>query len=111
MSAPTAGGEISPFNQSDSDNEVAAFAAAPEDNGAAITGAYLGDEAAPADLDLTKVAVTNPNEALEVSPVDANGEFTVAVRAGTTPKAAYTQGQGDHRCDPGRFSGPGHPKL
>ena len=45
--------------------------------------------ATPADLDLTKVVVTNPNEALEVSPVDANGEFTVAVRAGTAPKTAY----------------------
>lgn len=46
--------------------------------------------ATPANLDLTKVVVTNPNEALEISPVNADGEFTVAVGAGTAPKTAYT---------------------
>ena len=45
--------------------------------------------ATPADLDLTKVVVTNPNEAVEVSPVNADGEFTVTVKAGTAPKANF----------------------
>ena len=55
----------------------------------------LGDSVAlkvtatPADLDLTKVVVTNPNEAVEVSPVNADGEFTVTVKAGTAPKANF----------------------
>lgn len=46
--------------------------------------------ATPADLDLTKVVVTNPNEAVEVSPVNADGEFTVTVKAGTAPKANFS---------------------
>ena len=46
--------------------------------------------ATPVDLDLTKVVVTNPNEAVEVSPVNADGEFTVAVKAGTAPKANFS---------------------
>ncbi len=45
--------------------------------------------ATPADLDLTKVVITNPNEAVEVSPVNADGEFTVTVKAGTAPKANF----------------------
>lgn len=45
--------------------------------------------ATPADLDLTKVVVTNPNEAVEVSPVNADGEFTVTAKAGTAPKANF----------------------
>ena len=45
--------------------------------------------ATSADLDLTKVVVTNPNEAVEVSPVNADGEFTVTVKAGTAPKANF----------------------
>ena len=45
--------------------------------------------ATPADLDLSKVVVTNPNEAVEVSPVNADGEFTVTVKAGTAPKANF----------------------
>lgn len=45
--------------------------------------------ATPVDLDLTKVVVTNPNEAVEVSPVNADGEFTVTVKAGTAPKANF----------------------
>ena len=58
--------------------------------------AELGDSmtlkvtATPADLDLAKVTVTNPSEALEVSPVNGNGEFTVKVKQGTAPKASYT---------------------
>ena len=58
--------------------------------------AELGDSmtlkvtAAPADLDLAKVTVTNPSEALEVSPVNENGEFTVTVKQGSTSKASYT---------------------
>ena len=57
--------------------------------------AELGDSmtlkvtATPADLDLAKVTVTNPSEALEVSPVNENGEFTVKVKQGTAPKASY----------------------
>lgn len=45
--------------------------------------------ATPADLDLTKVVVTTPDEAVEVSPVNADGEFTVTVKAGTAPKANF----------------------
>ena len=58
--------------------------------------AELGDSmtlkvtATPADLDLAKVTVTNPSEALEVSPVNENGEFTVTVKQGSTSKASYT---------------------
>ena len=58
--------------------------------------AELGDSmtlkvtATPADLDLTKVTVTNPSEALEVSPVNENGEFTVTVKQGSASKASYT---------------------
>ena len=57
--------------------------------------AELGDSmtlkvtATPADLDLAKVTVTNPSEALEVSPVNENGEFTVAVKQGSASKASY----------------------
>ena len=57
--------------------------------------AELGDSmtlkvtATPADLDLTKVTVTNPSEALEVSPVNENGEFTVTVKQGSASKASY----------------------
>ena len=57
--------------------------------------AELGDSvtlkvtATPADLDLTKVTVTNPSEALEVSPVNENGEFTVTVKQGSACKASY----------------------
>lgn len=56
----------------------------------------LGDEvtlkvtANPADLDLTKVTVQNSNEALTVSKVNEDGEFTVAVKKGTAPKMSYT---------------------
>lgn len=46
--------------------------------------------ATPADLDLTKVVVTTPGEAVEVSPVNADGEFTVTVKAGTVPKANFS---------------------
>ena len=58
--------------------------------------AELGDSttlkvtATPADLDLAKVTVTNPSEALEVSPVNENGEFTVTVKQGSASKASYT---------------------
>ena len=58
--------------------------------------AELGDSmtlkvtANPADLDLAKVTVTNPSEALEVSPVNENGEFTVTVKQGSASKASYT---------------------
>ncbi|MEI3093667.1 MAG: hypothetical protein V8T48_07050 [Oscillospiraceae bacterium] len=45
--------------------------------------------ATPADLDLAKVTVTNPSEALEVSPVNEDGEFTVTVKQGSTSKASY----------------------
>ena len=45
--------------------------------------------ATPADLDLAKVTVTNPSEALEVSPVNENGEFTVTVKQGSASKASY----------------------
>ena len=57
--------------------------------------AELGDSmtlkvtATPADLDLAKVTVTNPSEALEVSPVNENGEFTVTVKQGSASKASY----------------------
>ena len=57
--------------------------------------AELGDSmtlkvtATPADLDLAKVTVTNPSEALEVSPVNENGEFTVTVKQGTATRASY----------------------
>ena len=57
--------------------------------------AELGDSmtlkvtATPADLDLTKVTVTNPSEALEVSPVNENGEFTVTVKQGSASRASY----------------------
>ena len=57
--------------------------------------AELGDSmtlkvtATPADLDLTKVTVTNPSEALEVTPVNENGEFTVTVKQGSASKASY----------------------
>ena len=57
--------------------------------------AELGDSmtlkvtATPADLDLTKVTVTNPSEALEVTPVNENGEFTVTVKQGTATRASY----------------------
>lgn len=46
--------------------------------------------ATPADLDLTKVVVTNPGEAVEVSPVNADGEFTVTVKAGTASRANFS---------------------
>ena len=58
--------------------------------------AELGDSmtlkvtATPVDLDLAKVTVTNPSEALEVSPVNENGEFTVTVKQGSASKASYT---------------------
>ncbi len=58
--------------------------------------AELGDSmtlkvtATPADLDLAKVTVTNPSEALEVSPVNENGEFTVTIKQGSASKASYT---------------------
>lgn len=57
--------------------------------------AELGDSmtlkvtATPADLDLAKVTVTNPSEALEVSPVNEDGEFTVTVKQGSASKASY----------------------
>lgn len=57
--------------------------------------AELGDSmtlkvtATPADLDLTKVTVTNPSEALDVTPVNENGEFTVTVKQGSASKASY----------------------
>lgn len=57
--------------------------------------AELGDSmtlkvtATPADLDLAKVTVTNPSEALELSPVNENGEFTVTVKQGSASKASY----------------------
>lgn len=57
--------------------------------------AELGDSmtlkvtATPVDLDLAKVTVTNPSEALEVSPVNENGEFTVTVKQGSASKASY----------------------
>ena len=57
--------------------------------------AELGDSmtlkvtATPADLDLAKVTVTNPSEALDVSPVNENGEFTVTVKQGSASKASY----------------------
>ncbi len=56
----------------------------------------LGDEvtlkvtANPADLDLTKVTVQNLNEALTISKVNEDGEFTVAVKKGTAPKMSCT---------------------
>lgn len=45
--------------------------------------------AAPADLDLTAVTVQNPYDELTVSPVLADGSFTVSVKPGTAPKATY----------------------
>lgn len=57
--------------------------------------AELGDSmtlkvtATPADLDLAKVTVTNPSEALDVTPVNENGEFTVTVKQGTATRASY----------------------
>lgn len=45
--------------------------------------------AAPKDFDLTQVTIGNGNEALEVSPVDAEGEFTLRVRKSAAPKATY----------------------
>lgn len=45
--------------------------------------------AAPADLDLTAVVIQNPYDELTVSPVLADGSFTVSVKPGTAPKATY----------------------
>ena len=67
-------------------NEVAAFAAAPEDNGAAITGAYLEDETARALFDLR----VKDDRTLLVVPTQAAIEGAKGVKSSYSSKLAVS---------------------